>query len=749
MYFVLGQTTDTTKTETIGEKLSLNLSEPVEITKQFSTDINMHAHLDLNVLNNFGSDTESVNSLKFIEAPVDMENELNLNSDNQSLDKVTTDTMNDDDDFTTFQSSKPDMDNFGMNSISFKLPLRETHISTQNEVFTEPYKHPVVNIESLELKSTIVTPELSRKSIEIQEDDDFADFQMSLPQTEKPKTDFISTVPMELLKPIVLESSLSNMPTQINWPEPGIVSDDINEFEFNFTPIITSKETEKMNNESEINTSDIRTLDKDNKDARKISFESNLSSSDTVLNFTTGINNKEKMNSVSNMSMPNAPVNYTSNFVQKETKMSLDQEITVAKLTETNETVGFSNLSEPISFTSSNFNEKVIESRYNSKSKMTENKNKNKVISTPEEDDWSDFVCAEEPSKNKKLDSPKTVTSHNSIFPVPAKIQKSPKLQNYYQNTNSFSMFQNVSQPPSQLELSVPNLQNTQLTQHTVLPPSFIPNTTPTKTNTYNQQSTQQIAAQQVGYGYQPPYQIPVQTINTPFGGLPQTSLSTYNHFTVGPIELGTQTSGREGKSLNSSEFGLFNGPFTSEIKPLQTYAPPAKMSSESQFPNQTGYHLQSVESTFLKMQQPTQTSKQFLNMTSTVSSSQDDDDDWSDFVSSQPAVPAATTALNGLSNSQHKVASVGKPFPNNFNKPPILSSWSSDMTPNIITNPVHFEVFQTYQPGSSQDNKTVNSKKSGNTHHTHVKNKSSVPSISALPDLDFIAPKNKFFSKK
>ncbi|GLV43579.1 Aftiphilin [Carabus blaptoides fortunei] len=245
------QTIDTTKTETIEEKLSLNLTQPVETTKHLNTGTNMHAHLDLNVLSNFGSDTESVNSLKFIEAPVDIENELKLDSDDQSLDKVATDSINDDDDFTKFQASELDTDNFNMNSISFKLPLRETHISTQNEIFTDSYKHPVVNIESLELKSTIVTPELLRKTIEIQEDDDFADFQMSLPQTEKPKADFVSTAPMELLKPIVLESSTNNVPTRINWPEPGIIN-DINEFEFNFTPIIISKETHKARKESEI-----------------------------------------------------------------------------------------------------------------------------------------------------------------------------------------------------------------------------------------------------------------------------------------------------------------------------------------------------------------------------------------------------------------------------------------------------------------------------------------------------------------
>jgi hypothetical protein len=90
-----------------------------------------------------------------------------------------------------------------------------------------------------------------------------------------------------------------------------------------------------------------------------------------------------------------------------------------------------------------------------------------------------------------------------------------------------------------------------------------------------------------------------------------------------------------------------------------------------------------------------------------------DDDDDWSDFVSSQPP-----PQVNGY---QQKPMQGRAPQAN----------WANATT-NIIMNPTHFESFQSYGP---PQNKKVTSR-------------NAIPSISAMPDLDFIAPKNRTSKK-
>ncbi|XP_063932663.1 aftiphilin isoform X2 [Zophobas morio] len=103
-----------------------------------------------------------------------------------------------------------------------------------------------------------------------------------------------------------------------------------------------------------------------------------------------------------------------------------------------------------------------------------------------------------------------------------------------------------------------------------------------------------------------------------------------------------------------------------------------------------------------------------------TKSQSQDDDDDWSDFVSSQPPPPSQ---MNGY--QQKTSFSQGK-------APQI--NWTNATT-NIIMNPTHFETFQSYAP---PQNKKVSPMSARNV----------IPSISAIPDLDFIAPKNRTSKK-
>lgn len=576
MYFSFIAQTEPIKLETIENKLNINQQTNILGLDTTNTALDMK------------SDSESVNSLKFIESAPDVDND-SKNDPNEISAQNTTE-----DEFSSFQSSKQET-NWTPNLVPIKLPLRETHISMSLNNNVE--HNPIYNLESLEsfeLESTVVTPDLPRKTIEITEtieDDDFNEFQMSTPQIENPSP--VASVeplkPLEPLKPIVLETQSSNLPTQINWPEPGIVSDDLQEFEFSFKSAKTDSQPENIEPETSNVTVEVLT------------------------------------------SRPVVPPE------QKQTKLQ---------------------------------------------------------SSASEEDDWSDFVCAQNSSQSE-IKSPSRMNLPKALVPQ-----------------NTFSLFAN-----SQLELSVPNLQNTQLTKTSVLPPTFMPNLSPTKTN--SQPSTQQIAAQQIGFGYQPPYQIPLQTISTPFGGLPQTSLSSYNHFSIGPTELTPQNLSHQTKAKTSGVASLFDGPFHPELKPFQA----VQNNPESHYVCPTGYQLNSVESTFLKMQQTPETTKESLNMIS--AQTHDDDDDWTDFVSSQPA----PNNLNGFSKQ------------NNF-------------TPNIIANPVHFEAFQSYQPPPSTPSgpafhKGGNNKKPGNLNQPQLKNKNSIPSISALPDLDFIAPKNKFFSKK
>lgn len=546
--------------------------------------------VDLNILNNFGSDTESVNSLKFIENSAEVETEYN----NQGMHEK-------EDDFTSFQSSTV-------------LPLRETHISSVLGL----------NLETFDLKSTIVTPDLPRKTIvntvetielTIEKesepgpvDDDFTDFQMSLPP---PKTEFVPLEPLkkplEPLKPIVLGTA-TNVSTKINWPEPGIVTGDLNEFDFsNFTSV----------------------------------------NSPPII--------------IDPSAAPDCSI--TNHIIIKETKINEIDPPTCFPAFPTLSNIKQTHLNE-------------IDAPKNPVNHLQ------KQESLPaEEDDWSDFVCATNSPKNNQTKS----------------------------NNKAGQVFQN---PDAHLQLSVPNLQNTQLSRQTALPPAFMPNLSPTKT--LNQPSTQQLAAKQVSFDYQPPYQIPLQTINTPFGGLPQTSLAATYNFTIGPTEL-TNNAGDTQTQKRQQPFGIFDGPFHNELKPFQSGGASCRslstvehISSSENYhkmnATSAGYQLHSVENMFLQMQPPAN-NKAGLNG--------DEDDDWTDFVSSNEPVPAT----------------------NGFPKSPV--NWGNNTaTPNIIANPVHFETFQSYQ-GPAHD---VAKKK---------KEKTSVPSISALPELDFIAPKNKFFPKK
>lgn len=535
------------------------------------------------------SDTESVNSLKF--TVPETESDFKLEPDNLSTENIAPD-----DEFTDFESCKPEpVINWSSTLTPVQLPLRETHISTETS-----FEPKYLVDEGNWLGSTVNSPVLPRK-VETNDDDDFTDFQMSLPPPTKEmvSTKPVKTVPTKLLeknvnkqiepisskpfqtvaskpfktlvttpiepvadkpleplKPFVLQPSVVSVSTTINWPEPGIVDD--------------------------VSISEI--------DLKLQNFKTN-------------------------------------------------------------------------------------------------------------DDGWSDFVSVPNAETQLKIDP--FVTMQTS--------------------SNFSSLIQNVNNLPStQLELSVSDLQNTQL-YYKSLPQMHGPVLNPLGKNSPNiPPSTQQIAAQQVQTGYQPPYQIPLNNSIPP------------SQFGLEPTEIGPPPTVRKARNTHMKRNSNLNEKTllpTSKIDPLKPIEIDASINTTKLSANskpspgifndlsffspkkepkvtQNVQPVQSIENTFMTMQQTALPSN--------------DEDDWSDFVSHQN-VPQT----NGWS------------LPQKSNTKPNLNS--SEMTPNIITNPVHFDVFQSYQGTSQEKNK-----KSGNSF-----TQNSVPTVSTLPELDFIAPKSKFFTKK
>ncbi|KAF5292934.1 hypothetical protein FQA39_LY13814 [Lamprigera yunnana] len=131
--------------------------------------------------------------------------------------------------------------------------------------------------------------------------------------------------------------------------------------------------------------------------------------------------------------------------------------------------------------------------------------------------------------------------------------------------------------------------------------------------------------------------------------------------------------------------------------------------------------------------------SNQYVMLNHLPSKTEEVEDEWSDFVSSQPlTVPE--------SHSQRSRPSIPK-LNLDWNGPPQFTSWSASMTPNIITNPVSFESFQGFLPLDADllKKRTHNKKNPGVVIQPK---KSTVSSIATVPDLEFIAPKNRTWKK-
>ncbi|GJQ76377.1 hypothetical protein Trydic_g2095 [Trypoxylus dichotomus] len=174
----------------------------------------------------FHSDNESVKSLQLTTDTIQDSEEIT-----NKPDLATTTCEHEFDEFTSYQSQKP-TDYLQWSNTT--LLLRETHISTER-ISEEPQQ----------------TPGTSKKVNEI--DDEFTDFQMSLPdpfkvEKEQSKNKTISNEfgvfntgsilqpVLEPLKPTIVSSNNNaQIATQINWPDPGITDDEILNIELSYS----------------------------------------------------------------------------------------------------------------------------------------------------------------------------------------------------------------------------------------------------------------------------------------------------------------------------------------------------------------------------------------------------------------------------------------------------------------------------------------------------------------------------------
>lgn len=187
-------------------------------------------HKQLSVSQNDTGDSVSLNSLQLDFATDKVDVEVNK----------PTEALQDLQEFNDFEKFAPNM-----------VPLRETHICNESSVTVTETKSPTDN--------------------NIDDDDEFDDFQMVVPETIKnvpfdiktppkveiseniPRPNLLTplqpvSVPLEPLKPTVVPSTSANIPTKIEWPDPGLNDDDIQNIELSFIakPVAVETNSEKI-----------------------------------------------------------------------------------------------------------------------------------------------------------------------------------------------------------------------------------------------------------------------------------------------------------------------------------------------------------------------------------------------------------------------------------------------------------------------------------------------------------------------
>lgn len=139
------------------------------------------------------------------------------------------------------------------------MPLRETHISNDasDDVRPDVLTGIKDSISDNNLKS--ITSETTHAGCEVnEEEDEFDDFQMVMPEKlhenvaisskTEVKLDILTPlepVKLEPLKPTVVPNSTGNIPSKIEWPDPGLSEDDLKRFELTYTKADTPKEQPK------------------------------------------------------------------------------------------------------------------------------------------------------------------------------------------------------------------------------------------------------------------------------------------------------------------------------------------------------------------------------------------------------------------------------------------------------------------------------------------------------------------------
>lgn len=190
-------------------------------------------------------DVDSVKSLQFI-------NEQTKNDLTEDDETNVTETLQQiEDDFGVFQSS-----------VHQETILRESHITNAGKTTIDSSNF--ASDETYE-SNTNVTSVLN---LDGSEDDDFADFQMSLPQLNEEQPQRHVTLhttailkPTVLLLPNVEQINLKNN-SQINWPDPGLNEEDLRNIELSFCNLKTINSTK---NDVEINKNHVKVTKIDEK----------------------------------------------------------------------------------------------------------------------------------------------------------------------------------------------------------------------------------------------------------------------------------------------------------------------------------------------------------------------------------------------------------------------------------------------------------------------------------------------------
>lgn len=191
----------------------------------------------------------------FTAAQDDQQSNNSINLDWNFLETTKTDS------FAPQKESPAPSLNFEVNLDSLSIKS-EGDIDTQREHFQEDVAH-LTNM--IPLRETHICEENTSKEIAESIEDDFDDFQMSLPVAIEKEVEFdkfqsvtkpqqcLQPLPAEPLKPVVVHA---NAPAKIEWPAPGLSEDDIQSIEFTYTKQPMEAKQEEKNKKHSVEDDD-------------------------------------------------------------------------------------------------------------------------------------------------------------------------------------------------------------------------------------------------------------------------------------------------------------------------------------------------------------------------------------------------------------------------------------------------------------------------------------------------------------